>query len=185
MRWAQLFVSLKILWHCLSLGLEWKLTLSSPVPIAEFSTFAGILRVALGVKNRKSKHRLWMLSPCIYVWRNVFLANPECSGLNFVHFPRVYFEIPLQQNVILSRNSVIAHIIAQVKKMSYRCRVGCSPMCLVSLEGDEHMKTQRHVGMPCGNEGREWSCVVVRQVISKIVGRPPETRKRQGRIPLS
>ena len=29
--------SLNILWHCLSLGLEWKLTLSSPVAIAEFS----------------------------------------------------------------------------------------------------------------------------------------------------
>ena len=29
-----------ILWHCLSLGLEWKLTLSSPVATAEFSKFA-------------------------------------------------------------------------------------------------------------------------------------------------
>ena len=35
---------LSILWHCLSLGLEWKLTLSSPVATAEFSKFAGILR---------------------------------------------------------------------------------------------------------------------------------------------
>ena len=30
-------------WHCLSLGLEWKLTFSSPVATAEFSKFAGIL----------------------------------------------------------------------------------------------------------------------------------------------
>ena len=29
---SQLCGSLNILWHCLSLGLEWKLTISSPVP---------------------------------------------------------------------------------------------------------------------------------------------------------
>ena len=39
-------VSLSILWHCLSLGLEWKLTFSSPVATAEFSQFAGILSTA-------------------------------------------------------------------------------------------------------------------------------------------
>ena len=38
---------LSILWHCLSLGLEWKLTFSSPVATAEFSKFAGILSAAL------------------------------------------------------------------------------------------------------------------------------------------
>ena len=38
---------LNILWHCLSLGLEWKLTFSSPVATAEFSKFAGILSAAL------------------------------------------------------------------------------------------------------------------------------------------
>ena len=32
-----------ILWHCHSLGLKWKLTLSSPVATAEFSKFTGIL----------------------------------------------------------------------------------------------------------------------------------------------
>ena len=36
-----------ILWHCLSFGLEWKLTFSSPVATAEFSKFAGILSAAL------------------------------------------------------------------------------------------------------------------------------------------
>ena len=46
-RWVQLCASLHILWHCLSLGLEWKLTFSSPVVTAEFSIFAGILSVAL------------------------------------------------------------------------------------------------------------------------------------------
>ena len=39
--------TLSILWHCLSLGLELKLTFSSPVATAEFSKFAGILSAAL------------------------------------------------------------------------------------------------------------------------------------------
>ena len=36
-----------ILWHCLSLGLEWKLIFSSPVATTEFSKFSGILSAAL------------------------------------------------------------------------------------------------------------------------------------------
>ena len=51
MRWMQLCGSLSILWHCLSLGLEWKLTFSSPVATAEFSKFAGILSAALSQHN--------------------------------------------------------------------------------------------------------------------------------------
>ena len=43
----QLCSSLNILWHCLSLGLERKLTFFSPVATAEFTKFAGILSVAL------------------------------------------------------------------------------------------------------------------------------------------
>ena len=39
--------SLSILWNCLSLGLEWKLTFSSLVATAEFSKFSGILSEAL------------------------------------------------------------------------------------------------------------------------------------------
>ena len=39
----QLCGSLSILWHCLSLELEWKLTFCSPVAAAEVSKFAGIL----------------------------------------------------------------------------------------------------------------------------------------------
>ena len=39
--------SLNILWHGLSLGLELKLTFSSPVATAKFSKFAGILSAAL------------------------------------------------------------------------------------------------------------------------------------------
>ena len=43
----QLCGSLSILWHWLSLELEWKLTFSSPVASAEFSKFADILSAAL------------------------------------------------------------------------------------------------------------------------------------------
>ena len=39
--------SLNFLWHCPSLGLEWKLTISSPVATSEFSKFAGIWSAAL------------------------------------------------------------------------------------------------------------------------------------------
>ena len=46
-RWVQLCGSLSILWHCLSLGLVWRLTFSSPVATTEFSKFAGILSAAL------------------------------------------------------------------------------------------------------------------------------------------
>ena len=47
MRWVQLCSSLNILWYCLSLWLEWKLTFSNPVATSEFSRFAGILSTAL------------------------------------------------------------------------------------------------------------------------------------------
>ena len=43
MKWVQLYSSLNILWHCPSLGLEWKLTFSGPVATAEFSKFADII----------------------------------------------------------------------------------------------------------------------------------------------
>ena len=38
---------LKILWHCLSLELEWKWTFSNPVATVEFSRFAGRLSAVL------------------------------------------------------------------------------------------------------------------------------------------
>ena len=36
MKWAQLYSNLSILWHCPFLGLEWKLTFSSPMAIADW-----------------------------------------------------------------------------------------------------------------------------------------------------
>ena len=50
-RWVQLCSTLHILWHCLSLGLEWKLTFSSPVATAEFSKFDDILSAALSQQH--------------------------------------------------------------------------------------------------------------------------------------
>ena len=47
MWWTQMYGSLNILWHGLSLGLEWKLTFSSPAAIAEFTKFADILSGAV------------------------------------------------------------------------------------------------------------------------------------------
>ena len=45
-KWVQLWSSLNILWHRLSLGLEWKLTFFSSVATAEFSKCAVILSAA-------------------------------------------------------------------------------------------------------------------------------------------
>ena len=42
-----LWWSLNILWHCLSLELEWKLTFTSPVANVEFSKFADTLTASL------------------------------------------------------------------------------------------------------------------------------------------
>ena len=53
MKLAQLYSSLNILWHCPSLGLEWKLIFSSPMATAEFSKFSGILSTSL------SQHHLF------------------------------------------------------------------------------------------------------------------------------
>ena len=62
--------SLNILWHCPSLGLEWKLTFSSPLAITEFSKFASILSAAL------SQHHL---------------SGFEIPLLEFYHLHKVMF----------------------------------------------------------------------------------------------
>ena len=67
-RYVQLCSSLSILWDCLSLGLEWKLTFFSPVATAEFSKFADILRAAL------SQHHLLAFE----IAQLEFLRQPFC-----------------------------------------------------------------------------------------------------------
>ena len=54
-RWVQLCGSLNILWHCSSLGLEWKLTFSSP----EFST---------------QENHYWVFQICWYIECSTFIA---------------------------------------------------------------------------------------------------------------
>ena len=48
----QLCCSLSILWHCLSLGLEWKLTFSSPVATDEFLRTKLLLTIILVLCHR-------------------------------------------------------------------------------------------------------------------------------------
>ena len=72
MRWVQLCHSLSILWHCLFLELEWKLTFFSPVATVEFSKFARILSAAL---SQHYLFRIWNSS-----W-NAKVGSQEIPGV--------------------------------------------------------------------------------------------------------
>ena len=80
----QLCGSLSILWHCLSLGLEWKLTFSSPVATAEFSKFAGILSAALsqhhllGFEKTQLTHSRCPIKSCWMNWKYLFILQIKC-----------------------------------------------------------------------------------------------------------
>ena len=77
----QLCGSLSILWHCLYLGLEWKLTFSSPVATAEFPKFACIFRLLSWKKSADlgthfytvSKWWNWAAKPA---WTLAFAVTP-------------------------------------------------------------------------------------------------------------
>ena len=82
----QLCRSLSILWHCLSLGLEWKLTFSSPVATAEFSKFARILSITL------SQHQIFSLQITqnqslykIILKTNLTSFSPKTNNTNCFH----------------------------------------------------------------------------------------------------
>ena len=81
LRCVQFSSSLNILWHYLSLGLEWKLTFSSPVATAEFFKFAGIFTAAL------SQHRLSGFLKkykfIYFIWRLITLQY--CIGFAIHH----------------------------------------------------------------------------------------------------
>ena len=87
-RWVQLCGSVNIVWHCLSLGLEWKLTFSSPVVTAVFSKFSGILSAALSQHHplgleldQLEFHQLHKLCLLWCFLRPTWLCNPGCVVL--------------------------------------------------------------------------------------------------------
>ena len=88
----QLCGSLNILWHCPSLGLEWKLTLSSPVAAS------GFLKICWHIECstfRASSFRIWnsstwILSPPLALWcflRPTWLHIPGSLGSRWVITP--------------------------------------------------------------------------------------------------
>ena len=93
LRWVQL-CSMSILWHCLSLGLEWKPTFSSPVATVEFSKFAGILSVALYKVLKKDKFPSMYYFSCtsyiciclcsLYIFFQI-LFNSHCNCFLNIH----------------------------------------------------------------------------------------------------
>ena len=102
MRWVQLCGSLSILWHCLSLGLEWKRTFSSPVATAQFSKFAGILSAALsqhhlsGFKIAQLEfHHLHELCSYWCFLRPTWLHIPGCLALGEWSHHRDYLVVKI------------------------------------------------------------------------------------------
>ena len=75
-------LSWNILWHCPSLGLEWKVTFSSPVVTAEFSKFADIMSAAL------QQHRLLG-----FLNSSPRIPSPQLA-LFIVMLPKAHFPIP-------------------------------------------------------------------------------------------
>ena len=97
-RWVQLCGSLSILWHCLSLGLEWKLTFSSPVATAGFSKFAGILSAAL------SQHHLLGFEMTRLEFRRVlFRSNHLILCRPLLLLPSIFPSIRVFSNELVLR----------------------------------------------------------------------------------
>ena len=86
-RWVQLCGSLSILWHCLSLGLEWKLTFSSPGGTADQEA---MVRTGHGATDwfqiGKGVRQSCILSPCLfnfyadYIMRNARLEKHKLES---------------------------------------------------------------------------------------------------------
>ena len=99
--------SLNILWHCLSLELEWKLTFSSPAATAEFSKFAGILNAAL------SQHTISMLYCAIFGW-NVPLVSLSFLKRSLVFTILLFSSISLHWSLRLSYPSLLTQPYQQL-----------------------------------------------------------------------
>ena len=80
-RWMQLCGSLSILWHCLSLGLEWKLTFSCPVANAEFSKFAGLSFFFFYQTLPKDQRVIVYWAPTMFYKLNQYFPQFFCINL--------------------------------------------------------------------------------------------------------
>ena len=69
----QLCSILSILWHCLSMGLEWKLAFSSPVATAEFSKF--VLRSITPLKRCNDPLTMGNLLQVPFVFQNFTISE--------------------------------------------------------------------------------------------------------------
>ena len=78
MKWVQLFGSSNILWHCLSLGLKWKLTFSSPVVTAEFPNLLACW--------------MWHFNSIIFLNSSGRIPSPPLA-LFFVIFPKAHLTL--------------------------------------------------------------------------------------------
>ena len=79
---CNLWGSLNIFWYCLSLGLGWKLTTSSPVATAEFSRFADILSTAASFRIWNSSAGIpWPPLALFVVMLPTWLRTPRCLAL--------------------------------------------------------------------------------------------------------
>ena len=123
--------SLSILWHCLSLGLEWKRTFSSPVATAEFSKCAGILSAALSrFTSSEYELKLWHLSSlftylltlCNFlIVRGFFSSVKKGSNIYFIElFLELKCTVPHASQMILNiaflgRNVKIVGIFLNLK----------------------------------------------------------------------
>ena len=100
-RWVQLCGSLNIYWHCLSLGLEWKRTFSSPVATAEFSKFAGILSAALSQHHLLGFVKIKCGSRKQPLWSTVSLCPHPCAHALQYSFPLSIFFLQFLQFYLL------------------------------------------------------------------------------------
>ena len=124
----QLCNSLNILWHCLSLGLECKLTFSSPVATAEFSKFAGVLSATLSLptKEQASSNFLAVVTVCSDFGAQ---ENKICHCFHFSPLYLLWSELPIsagsskkQQS---SRKASISASLTMPKPLTVWITINC------------------------------------------------------------
>ena len=97
---CQLCGSLIILWHCLSLGLKWKLTFSSPVATAEFSKFVGILSAALSQHHLSGFEYIYVcvcvcVCICVCVYSFLWLNNIPYKEWEMMPFAAIWMDLEI------------------------------------------------------------------------------------------